>query len=167
MVSSFVIICSSFGLLLCSCKKDFDIKVAIDKPNTNNQRASDSVSNSSENRSITSIKTFDFLPFSSTNQVVKHHYYAFSYNEKYEQADWVAYELKASYLKNNNFKRPFFIQDIEVKTESADWKNYKKTSFDKGHFCPADDMEFDLNAYNDTFLISNISPQDHNFNNGV
>ena len=99
--------------------------------------------------------------------MVKHHYYAFSYNEKYEQADWVAYELKASYLKNNNFKRPFFIQDIEVKTGSADWKNYKKTSFDKVHFCPAGDMEFDLNAYNDTFLTSNISPQDHNFNNGV
>ena len=28
-------------------------------------------------------------------------------------------------------------------------------------------MEFDLNGYNDTFLTSNISPQEHNFNNGV
>ena len=28
-------------------------------------------------------------------------------------------------------------------------------------------MEFDQNAYNDTFYTSNISPQDHNFNSGI
>ena len=39
---------------------------------------------------------FDFLPTSTTNQIVKHNYYSLSYNEKYEQAEWVAYELKKS-----------------------------------------------------------------------
>ena len=28
-------------------------------------------------------------------------------------------------------------------------------------------MSFDIDAYNDTFLTSNISPQNHNFNEGV
>ena len=33
--------------------------------------------------------------------------------------------------------------------------------------CPAADMEFDINAYNDTFYTSNISPQNHDFNAGI
>lgn len=111
--------------------------------------------------------SFDFLPSSTTNQIVKHEYYTLSYNEKYEQAEWVAYELKEEYLTNSNFKRPFFIEDPKVQTQSADWRNYKKSGYDKGHLCPAADMEFSLAAYNDTFFTSNISPQKHSFNGGV
>lgn len=111
--------------------------------------------------------SFDYLPTSTTNQIVKHEFYTLSYNEKYEQAEWVAYELKKSYIKNKNFKRPYFIEDPKVKTGSADWRNYKKSGYDKGHLCPAGDMEFSLNAYNDTFFTSNISPQEHAFNGGI
>ena len=112
-------------------------------------------------------KTFDYLPTTTTNQIVKHDYYTLSYNEKYEQAEWVAYELKKSYVRSSNFERPYFIEDPKVKTRSADWRNYKKSGYDKGHLCPAGDMEFTINAYNDTFFTSNISPQLHNFNGGV
>ena len=112
-------------------------------------------------------RTFDFLPTSTTNQIVKHEYYTLSYNERCEQAEWVAYELKPDYLKNNHLKRPRFIEDPEVKTGSADWKNYKKSGFDKGHLCPAGDMGFSIDAYNDTFFTSNIAPQRHDFNDGV
>lgn len=112
-------------------------------------------------------QSFDFLPSSTTNQIVKHDYYTLSYSEKYEQAEWVAYELKKNYLKNNSFKRPFFIEDPKVATGSADWRNYKKSGYDKGHLCPAGDMEFVITAYNDTFFTSNISPQLHDFNSGV
>lgn len=112
-------------------------------------------------------KTFDYLPTSTTNQIVKHDYYTLSYNEKYEQAEWVAYELKKSYVRSSNFDRPYFIEDPKVKTRSADWRNYKKSGYDKGHLCPAGDMEFAIKAYNDTFFTSNISPQQHDFNGGV
>lgn len=110
---------------------------------------------------------FDYLPTSTTNQIVKHDYYTLSYNEKYEQAEWVAYELKKSFVRSSNFDRPYFIEDPKVKTRSADWRNYKKSGYDKGHLCPAGDMEFAINAYNDTFFTSNISPQLHDFNGGV
>ena len=110
---------------------------------------------------------FSYLPTSTTNQIVKHKYYTLSYNEKFEQAEWVAYELKKEYLKNNDFKRPYFIEDPKVTTGSADWRNYKKSGYDKGHLCPAGDMEFALDAYNDTFYTSNISPQKHDFNSGI
>ena len=110
---------------------------------------------------------FDYLPKSTTNQIIKHDYFTLSYNEKYEQAEWVAYELKKSYVRSSNFDRPYFIEDSKVKTRSADWRNYKKSGYDKGHLCPAGDMEFAINAYNDTFFTSNISPQLHDFNGGV
>jgi endonuclease G len=112
-------------------------------------------------------KAFDYLPRSTTNQIIKHDYYTLSYNEKYEQAEWVAYELKKSYVRSSNFDRPYFIEDPKVKTGSADWRNYKKSGYDKGHLCPAGDMEFAINAYNDTFFTSNIAPQLHDFNGGV
>lgn len=112
-------------------------------------------------------QSFDYLPTSTTNQIIKHDYYTLSYNEKYEQAEWVAYELKKSYVRSSNFDRPYFIEDPKVKTRSADWRNYKKSGYDKGHLCPAGDMEFAINAYNDTFFTSNISPQTHEFNGGV
>ena len=112
-------------------------------------------------------KPFDYLPVSTTNQIVKHQYYTLSYNEKYEQAEWVAYELKIQKGKRNHFKRPFFIEDPKVTTKSADWKNYKNSGYDKGHLCPAGDMTFDKSAYDDTFFTSNITPQLHEFNDGV
>lgn len=118
-------------------------------------------------KNIISKPAFDFLPTSTTNQIIKHPYYTLSYNEKHEQAEWVAYELKKSYVKNNDFKRPFFIEDPKVKTQSADWRNYRNSGYDKGHLCPAGDMEFDRNAYTDTFYTSNISPQLHDFNAGI
>ena len=125
------------------------------------------ISNASMMQEKNKNKFFDFLPTSTTNQIVKHDYYTLSYNEKYEQAEWVAYELKKSYLRSSDFERPYFIEDPKVKTGSADWRNYKKSGYDKGHLCPAGDMEFAINAYNDTFFTSNISPQVHDFNGGV
>jgi len=110
---------------------------------------------------------FNYLPTSTTNQVVKHKYYTLSYNEKHEQAEWVAYALKPSFLKRIDRKRPYFIYDKQVKTKSANYRNYKKSGYDKGHLVPAGDMRFSLDAFNDTFYTSNISPQNHDFNAGI
>jgi endonuclease G len=106
-------------------------------------------------------------PKSTTNQIVVHKNYTLSYNEEHEQAEWVAYTLKKNYGSGNNFQRPFFVEDKKVKTRSADWRNYKNSGYDKGHLCPAGDMKFSKEAFDATFLTSNISPQRHDFNEGV
>jgi endonuclease G len=146
------------GLLLLSCKKE------VDAISERQDRESSFVSDQNNTGFAYSV---DYLPTSTTKQIVKHKYYTLSYVEKFEQAEWVAYEMKKEYLKNSNYKRPYFIEDPKVTTGSADWRNYKKSGYDKGHLCPAADMEFDENAYNDTFYTSNISPQDHDFNSGI
>ncbi|KGL62715.1 DNA/RNA non-specific endonuclease [Polaribacter sp. Hel1_85] len=108
-----------------------------------------------------------FLPTSTTNQIVHHQNYSLSYSEKHEQAEWVAYELKSSHLSKTNHKRPYFQIDKTVKTKAAHWRNYKKSGYDKGHLCPAGDRKFSKSAHDETFLTSNISPQEHQFNAGV
>lgn len=110
---------------------------------------------------------FDFLPTSTTSNVYKRNTYVFSYSEEHEQSEWVAYYLDENDITSANFDRPFFEQDPLVKTESADWRNYKKSNYDKGHLCPAGDRKGSLDEYNETFFTSNISPQEHDFNSGV
>lgn len=109
----------------------------------------------------------DFLPSSTTGEVVHHEFYSLSYNEPFEQAEWVAYDLKKSQLTYDDRKRPYFIEDPEVRTKSADWRNYRGSGYDRGHLCPAGDRRFSEQAYNETFYTSNISPQDKDFNAGV
>jgi DNA/RNA endonuclease G, NUC1 len=109
----------------------------------------------------------DFLPSSTTGEVVHHKFYSLSYNEPFEQAEWVAYELKKSQLTYDDRKRPYFIEDPKVSTKSADWRNYRGSGYDRGHLCPAGDRRFSELAYNETFYTSNISPQDKDFNAGV
>ena len=108
-----------------------------------------------------------FLPTSTTGQIVHHKNYSLSYSEPHEQAEWVAYELKASHLSSTNHKRPYFEIDKAVKTGAAHWRNYKQSGYDRGHLCPAGDRRFTKEAHDETFLTSNISPQEHQFNSGV
>lgn len=108
-----------------------------------------------------------FLPTSTTGQVVHHESYSLSYSEPHEQAEWVAYELKKEHITSSNIKRPYFEIDKAIKTGAASWKNYKNSGFDRGHLCPAGDRAYNKSAYYETFLTSNISPQDHAFNSGI
>jgi len=115
----------------------------------------------------TSVFDDSFLPTSTSGAIVHHAYYSLSYSEAHEQAEWVAYELMKQHLQRNDFVRPYFVEDRSVKTKSANYKNYKNSGYDRGHLCPAGDRKFNYDAFHETFLTSNISPQNHEFNAGV
>tara|TARA_R110001583_G_scaffold38319_7_gene123890 strand:- start:78 stop:887 length:810 start_codon:yes stop_codon:yes gene_type:complete len=108
-----------------------------------------------------------FLPTSTTGQIVHHEGYSLSYSEAHEQAEWVAYELKKSHLSSINHKRPYFEIDDAVQTGAAHWQNYKNSGYDREHLCPAGDRRYSQQAHDETFLTSNISPQEHEFNSGI
>ncbi|TNJ43798.1 DNA/RNA non-specific endonuclease [Tamlana fucoidanivorans] len=108
-----------------------------------------------------------FMPTSTTGAVIHHEGYSLSYHETYEQAEWVAYELKKEHLSSIDRDRPYFEMDKAVKTGAAHWKNYKNSGYDKGHLCPAADKRYNMEAHDETFLTSNISPQNHQFNAGI
>ncbi len=110
---------------------------------------------------------FSYLPTSTTNAVYEHKGYTFSYVEAHEQSEWVAYELEDGKWKYANLERPLFEQDPIVKTESAHWRNYKKSGYTKGHLCPAGDRKQSQELFDETFFTSNASPQLYDFNAGV
>ncbi len=108
------------------------------------------------------------LPRSTTGEVVRHTWFTLSYAEKYEQAEWVAYELTRERLNAPWAPRPnTFRPDPDVGTESATPRDYVRSGYDKGHLCPAADMAFSAQAIDETFFMSNISPQDPAFNAGI
>ena len=116
---------------------------------------------------ICSSQSFDHLPALNTNQVVHHANYTLSYSEACEQAEWVAYELKKERLngqikRSNNFKI-----DLNITTGSAELKDYKYSGYDRGHLIPAADMNFSQLAMDESFYMSNISPQNKSFNRGI
>lgn len=109
----------------------------------------------------------DLRPTVTAGDLVEHRHYILSYSERYEQAEWVAYVLKKDHLTYDDRERPYFIEDPNVRTKSADWRNYKNSGFDRGHLCPAGDRRFSEFAYDETFYTSNISPMKSDFNAGV
>lgn len=109
----------------------------------------------------------EFLPASTTNEVVDHKYYTLSYSEKYEQAEWVAYETDLTRLSKNVERTDNFRQDRDISSGSATLDDYSGSGYDRGHLVPAGDMHFSRDAMSRSFLMSNISPQNRSFNRGV
>ncbi len=109
----------------------------------------------------------EFLPTSTTGAIIYHDFYTLSYSESHEQAEWVAYELQKKHLSGRDYDRPYFERDPKITTKSAHWRNYKNSGYDRGHLCPAGDRSFSYEAFSETFLTSNISPQNHEFNTRI
>lgn len=109
-----------------------------------------------------------YLPTSTTNDVIHHKYYSISYSEQDEQAEWVAYTLTKENLNKPWVKRKdTFLPDSKVKSKSSTPNDYRGSGYDRGHLVPAADMAFSEEAMQETFFMSNISPQSHNFNGGI
>lgn len=103
-----------------------------------------------------------------SKKIIYHSNYTLQYNEKYEQADWVFYVLTKDEVLNNNIDRTNnFKQDHLISTNSANREDYKYSGYDRGHLAPARDMAFSLEAMDESFYYSNISPQQPSFNRGI
>lgn len=117
------------------------------------------------------IKNFSrsFYPkFKKKEQVVRHLGYTLCYDERFEQAKWVAYRLTSAMVMNKEEERTDdFREDKSIKTGSATPADYKKSGYDRGHLCPAGDMTWSETAMSESFLMSNMSPQAPKFNRGI
>lgn len=100
-------------------------------------------------------------------KVICHTGYCFSYNEKFEQANWVAYELTKEETINDVERSNHFAPDPEVSTGTATDQDYKESGYDRGHLAPAADMEWSPKAMQESFYYSNMSPQVPAFNRGI
>ena len=106
-----------------------------------------------------------FLP-KSNGETIFHTNYTLSYNEFHEQAEWVHYYLDINKLNASVDRTNDFRFDNSVSTGSASLNDYKYSGYDRGHLAPAGDMKINKNTMSESFLLSNISPQNASFNRG-
>ncbi len=112
-------------------------------------------------------QSLPYLPTSTSGQVVKHTHYTLSYVDEYEQAEWVAYELTRREVQGDRDRTDNFSADPKVRTGSPDGNDYRRSGYDRGHLAPAADMRFSQTAMEESFYMSNMSPQKPGFNRGI
>lgn len=101
------------------------------------------------------------------SQVIEHTGYTVSYNRKRRNPNWVAYELTAEEVDGKEPRNGDFIPDPDLKGAQATDEDYKNCGWDRGHLAPAADMKWSKEAMEESFYLSNISPQNNNLNRGV
>jgi endonuclease G len=114
------------------------------------------------------VYAFDFLPKTSKKDNVVHHFaYTLYFDNNYKDARWVAYMLTQTNLltilskRSNNF-RP----DPSV-PNSPTPQDYTRSGYDRGHLAPAADFRWNEQAMNESFYMSNMTPQIPAFNRGI
>lgn len=94
-------------------------------------------------------------------------FYSLHYNEKFEQANWVAYELTKEEVLGSTKRKDSFKSDPEISSGSATLEDYKGSGYDRGHLAPAADMKMSPESMSESFYMSNMSPQHPSFNRGI
>ena len=121
---------------------------------------------------IYQLKNIGIPKLEPNDNLITHSAMALVYNEKYEQAKWVAHMIIPD-IKTGNFGRTNdFRPDTMVKTGSAveqDYfvkemlpdSSYKYDGFgyDRGHLAPSADFRWSKKALSESYLYSNMSPQ--------
>ena len=93
-------------------------------------------------------------------QLIRHKGYALYYSDVYKQPVFVAYQLTAAMTKGKaNRNNDVFHPDPLVETSRVTPDEYQGTGYDRGHLAPAADFKFSDEYMNDTFVMSNMSPQ--------
>lgn len=114
-----------------------------------------------------SISNLELPKIHPTEDIIKHTAYTLSYNEKHEQANWVAYQLSNENTIKIVERNNKFLPDPKVKTGSATDADYQASGYDRGHLAPAADMGWSEITMNESFYYSNMSPQEPVFNRGI
>lgn len=93
--------------------------------------------------------------------------YMVSYNQELKLPNWVFWHLTKDHTVGET-KRPAnaWHEDMDVPEPRANSDDYRGSGWSRGHMCPAGDNKWDAQAMYESFLYSNICPQDARLNSG-
>ncbi len=112
-------------------------------------------------------QSLEIPSISNPSAVIEKNFYTLQYNEKFEQADWVAYELTREEVEGSAVRNDSFKPDPDVNTGSASLEDYKGSGYDRGHLAPAADMKMSAVSMSESFFMSNMSPQHPGLNRKI
>lgn len=111
---------------------------------------------------------FYFLPqVTDRAHVVVHTAYVVEYSAKAKDPRWVAYYLTRNEAETHGKRRGEFRPDRAVPGGTATLEDYRGSGYDRGHQAPAADFKWNLEAEEESFLLSNICPQNSVLNRGI
>ncbi len=96
-----------------------------------------------------------------------HKYFVLGYANEHRQPAWVGWLITKDRVENrateklNNFRPDSSLQCCQSLNS-----DYKRSGYSRGHICPSGDMVWSAKANSETFLLSNMSPQNQKFNAG-
>ncbi len=102
------------------------------------------------------------------DQIIEYNGFTISYNNTHEQPNWVFYKLDSNDVAcDTKIKRKNkFFEDFSIKGHSAHLSDYKGSGYDRGHLKSSADESCDQEQNDETFVMSNMSPQNPSFNRG-
>lgn len=89
-----------------------------------------------------------------------------SFNPRMHIPNWVAWELTAPETYGEVKRSSKFASDESVSGSADPW-DYNYSGYDRGHMCPAADMKWSAEAMHDCFFMTNMCPQQKQFNSGT
>ncbi len=94
--------------------------------------------------------------------------YALNLNYRTKVANYVVEHISVNNLKKKFVRENDFREDLGVPRRfRARLRDYVGAGYDRGHMAPAADFSYDKIAMSDSFLLSNMMPQDKINNRGI
>ncbi|MCR4603916.1 MAG: DNA/RNA non-specific endonuclease [Prevotella sp.] len=91
--------------------------------------------------------------------------YVTSYNKQTRTPNWVAWNLTKEHTYGGNQRaNERFEEDTSVPEPRATFQDFYNSRYDRGHMCPAGDNKWNQDAMTESFLMTNICPQNHGLN---
>ena len=95
-------------------------------------------------------------------QILHRQSFTISYNKTTKTPNWVAWHLTKNHTYGRIQRETYaFDEDPGVSAPRATLDDYYNSRYDRGHMCPAGDNKWSEEAMRQTFLLTNICPQNH------
>lgn len=111
---------------------------------------------------------YPIIDDSIPNFVLNRFCYTVSYNKITRQPNWVMWQLTGEHVIHkkegvwNEYR-----EDLDLSAEiRSTLEDYASSGYDRGHMCPGGDCNWDDKGRDETFLLSNMCPQNPNLNRG-
>lgn len=120
-----------------------------------------------DNKYVADFENVGF-PFSDFDMAILHRKsYVLSYNPNLKIPNWVAWHLTSEHIDGNVPRSGDYREDLDVPAPRATNDDYRGSGWSRGHMCPAGDCKWDVKAMSESFLLTNMCPQDKSLNSGL
>jgi len=107
--------------------------------------------------------------FDKANSLIKcNSGYALQHDNDAKIASWAGWTIEPEEAIGCIPRVDAFVADVSLpKEQRAEPDDYAKSGYDKGHMVPDADLSYSLRTEQESFLMSNMSPQLPNLNRGI